>query len=78
MVLVQVACSMSTVLPTDGSARFASGLGLLDFLKRTTLLGCDRSSLATLGPAAVTLAEAEGLAAHARSVALRLDRDTDG
>lgn len=60
------------VLPTDRSARFASGLGLFDFLKRTTLLGCDAPALRQIGPAAVTLAEAEGLGAHALSVALRL------
>jgi histidinol dehydrogenase len=60
------------VLPTDRSARFSSGLGLYDFLKRTTLLGCTPDSLRRIGPAAVTLAEAEGLGAHALSVALRL------
>ncbi|HZZ62234.1 MAG TPA: histidinol dehydrogenase [Roseiarcus sp.] len=60
------------VLPTGRSARFSSGLGVLDFLKRTSLLKCDAQSLATLGPAAVTLGKAEGLDAHARSVALRL------
>jgi len=62
----------SHVLPTSGGARFASGLGVHDFMKRTTLMGCDRASLARLGPAAIALAEAEGLHAHARSVALRL------
>ncbi len=62
------------VLPTDRSARFSSGLSLYDFLKRMTLLGCDAASLAEIGPAAVTLAEAEGLDAHALSVALRLRR----
>ena len=60
------------VLPTARSARFSSGLSPLDFLKRTTLVGCDAASLARIGPAAVTLAEAEGLHAHALSVALRL------
>ncbi|MFI4986459.1 MAG: histidinol dehydrogenase [Alphaproteobacteria bacterium] len=60
------------VLPTARSARFASGLGVLDFMKRTSLLGCDAKALAALGPAAVTRAEAEGLAAHALSVRLRL------
>ena len=53
------------VLPTARSARFASGLGVLDFLKRTTWSRCDAASLAALGPAAITLAEAEGLDAHA-------------
>jgi histidinol dehydrogenase len=60
------------VLPTSRSARFSSGLGVLDFLKRTSILKCDAKSLAALGPAAVVLGEAEGLSAHARSVALRL------
>lgn len=62
------------VLPTARSARFASGLGVLDFMKRTSLLGCDPSSLSALAPAAVTLAETEGLDAHARSVSIRLNR----
>jgi len=62
------------VLPTARSARFSSGLGVHDFLKRTTLVDCDADALATVGPAAVTLAEAEGLDAHARSVAIRLNR----
>ena len=60
------------VLPTARSARFSSGLGVLDFMKRTSLLKCGPSSLQALGPAAVTLGQAEGLEAHARSVALRL------
>ncbi|MBK5956797.1 histidinol dehydrogenase [Rhodoplanes elegans] len=60
------------VLPTARSARFSSGLGVLDFMKRTSLLRCGPEQLAALGPAAVTLAEAEGLGAHARSVSLRL------
>ena len=60
------------VLPTGRRARFASGLGVLDFMKRTSFLQLDAASLATLGPATVALAEAEGLPAHARSVALRL------
>lgn len=60
------------VLPTSRSARFSSGLSVLDFMKRTSLVACDASSLEEIGPAAVTLAEAEGLGAHARSVALRL------
>ena len=61
------------VLPTARSARFSSGLGVLDFMKRTSLLKCDARSLRILGPAAVTLGKAEGLEAHARSVALRLE-----
>jgi histidinol dehydrogenase len=60
------------VLPTARSARFASGLGVLDFMKRTSILHCGPEQLKRLGPAAVTLGEAEGLQAHARSVALRL------
>ncbi len=62
------------VLPTARSARFASGLGVLDFMKRTSVLGCDPGSLAELAPAAVTLAETEGLSAHGRSVSIRLNR----
>jgi histidinol dehydrogenase len=61
------------VLPTARSARFASGLGVLDFMKRTSLLRCDAASLKAIGPAAITLAEAEGLDAHARSVSVRLN-----
>ncbi|MBY0430028.1 MAG: histidinol dehydrogenase, partial [Rhodospirillales bacterium] len=61
------------VLPTARSARFSSGLGVLDFLKRTTLLGCDARSLRAIGPAAVTLAKAEGLGAHGLSIAIRLN-----
>ncbi|NQV56521.1 MAG: histidinol dehydrogenase [Rhodospirillales bacterium] len=60
------------VLPTMRSARFSSGLGVLDFMKRTSFIGGDKASLEKIGPAAVTLAEAEGLDAHALSVALRL------
>ena len=62
------------VLPTSGSARFSSGLGVLDFLKRSSLIGCDGDGLAQVGPAAMTLAHAEGLEAHALSVAIRLNR----
>ncbi|MEJ0095718.1 MAG: histidinol dehydrogenase [Methylocella sp.] len=61
------------VLPTARSARFSSGLNVLDFMKKTSILKCTVESLATLGPAAVTLGQAEGLDAHARSVAFRLD-----
>jgi histidinol dehydrogenase len=60
------------VLPTARSARFSSGLGVLDFMKRTSVLKCDEASLRALGPAAVTLGRAEKLEAHARSVAIRL------
>ena len=61
------------VLPTNRSARYASGLGVGDFLKRTSIVGCDAASLAAIGPAAVTLAAAEGLDAHALSIAIRLN-----
>jgi histidinol dehydrogenase len=60
------------VLPTGRTARFASGLSVFDFLKRTTWVSADRESLDRIGPAGVALAEAEGLQAHARSIALRL------
>src|SRR6516164_622520 len=60
------------VLPTARSARFASGLGVLDFLKRSSLVRCDAASLAALAPAAIRLAEAEGLEAHALSLLIRL------
>lgn len=60
------------VLPTGRTARFASGLSVFDFLKRTTWVKADAAALAEVGPAGVTLAEAEGLQAHARSIALRL------
>jgi histidinol dehydrogenase len=60
------------VLPTARSARFSSGLGTLDYMKRTSILRLDASSLAALGPAAMTLARAEGLEAHRSSIACRL------
>jgi histidinol dehydrogenase len=62
------------VLPTSRSARFASGLGVLDFLKRSSLVRCDAVSLAALAPSAIRLAEAEGLDAHALSLSIRLGR----
>jgi histidinol dehydrogenase len=62
------------VLPTARSARFSSGLGVLDFMKRTSLLKCGPEQLRALGPAAIALGEAEGLAAHARSIAIRLNQ----
>jgi histidinol dehydrogenase len=61
------------VLPTARSARFSSGLGVLDFMKRTSILKCGPDQLRILGPAAMTLGKAEGLDAHARSVGLRLN-----
>jgi histidinol dehydrogenase len=63
------------VLPTAQSARFSSGLGVTDFMKRTTMMSCDAESLKRIGPAAVTLANAEGLDAHALSLLVRLDAD---
>mgnify|MGYP001766123441 CR=1 FL=1 len=63
------------VLPTARSARFASGLSTLDFMKRTSLLRCDARALAALAPHAVALAQAEGLDAHGRSVSIRLDAE---
>ena len=62
------------VLPTARSARFASGLSVLDFMKRSSVLRLDADSLRALGPAAIALAEAEGFDAHARSIAIRLNR----
>jgi histidinol dehydrogenase len=62
------------VLPTSRAARFSSGLSLYDFLKRTSFVKCDAASFAELGPHTATLAEAEGLPAHARSAAIRLNR----
>jgi len=61
------------VLPTARSARFTSGLGVLDFMKRTTFIGCNAESLGKIGPAAVRLADGEGLQAHGRSVSIRLN-----
>jgi histidinol dehydrogenase len=61
------------VLPTARSARFSSGLSVLDFMKRTSVLGCGPEQLRAIGPAAIALAKAEGLDAHARSVSIRLN-----
>ena len=62
------------VLPTARSARFSSGLGVLDFMKRTSMIECSSEGLNAIGPAAVTLARAEGLDAHALSVSIRLNK----
>ncbi|MCB1457273.1 MAG: histidinol dehydrogenase [Nitratireductor sp.] len=62
------------VLPTARSARFSSGLSVLDYVKRTSILRLGPDQLAAIGPAAVTLAEGEGLDAHARSVTIRMNR----
>jgi histidinol dehydrogenase len=61
------------VLPTSRTARFSSGLSVLDYMKRTTVLGLDSASIAAVGPDALVLAESEGLDAHARSIAMRLN-----
>jgi histidinol dehydrogenase len=60
------------VLPTGRTARFASGLSVFDFLKRTSWVQAGQEAMDAIGPAAVRLAEAEGLTAHARSLAMRL------
>ena len=60
------------VLPTSRAARYASGLSVLDFLKRTSIIGCGPEGLTAIGPAAATLADAEGLPSHASSIRLRL------
>jgi histidinol dehydrogenase len=62
------------VLPTSRTARFSSGLSVLDYMKRTTLLSCDAGALNALGPSALTLADAEGLTAHGKSISIRLNR----
>ncbi len=66
------------VLPTARSARFASGLSVIDFMKRSSLIACEADGLAAIGPAAITLAQAEGLDAHALSVQIRLNRFDNG
>ena len=65
------------VLPTARSARFSSGLGVLDFMKRTSILGCGPDALRAIGPAALALARAEGFDAHALSIAIRLNLPAD-
>lgn len=62
------------VLPTARSARFSSGLSVLDFMKKTSFLKCGSEQLTQIGPAAVTLAEVEGLQAHGKSVSIRMNR----
>ena len=65
------------VLPTARAARYASGLSVLDFMKRSSLVKCDADALAAIGPAAVRLAEEEGLDAHGRSISIRLNMGRD-
>ena len=62
------------VLPTNGTAKYSSGLSVLDFYKRTTVVNFNKSSLNELGKHVITLAEAEGLEAHARSILIRIDK----
>ncbi len=62
------------VLPTNGTAKFSSGLGVIDFYKRTTIVNFNKNSLNELGKHVITLAEAEGLDAHARSISIRTDK----
>ena len=61
------------VLPTARTARFSSGLGVADFMKRTTMVSCDAASFAQIAPSGVALAQAEGLGAHALSMRIRMD-----
>jgi histidinol dehydrogenase len=61
------------VLPTGRRARFASGLSVVDFMKRTTFLDCGPQGLAAIGPAGAAIADVEGLAAHAASIRMRLE-----
>lgn len=63
------------VLPTSGSARFSSGLSVLNFMKRSTIIECDQASLGKIGPPAMILADAEGLEAHKRSIEIRLHKE---
>jgi histidinol dehydrogenase len=65
------------VLPTARASRYASGLSVLDFMKRSSLVKCDADALAEIGPAAVRLAEEEGLQAHGRSISIRLNMGSD-
>ena len=65
------------VLPTDGTARFAGALGVRDFLRSMHVVSTDRDGLASLAPHVITLAEAEGLTAHAESVRVRLTPETE-
>ncbi|MEX0760802.1 MAG: histidinol dehydrogenase, partial [Tistlia sp.] len=63
--------------PTGRAARYASGLSVLDFMKRSSVIACDADSLRRLAPSAIALARAEGLDAHARSIAIRLNQARD-
>jgi histidinol dehydrogenase len=63
------------VLPTSGTAKFFSALGVYDFQKRTSILSCSRTAALNLAPIAITLADSEGLEAHSLSAAYRLDSE---
>ena len=63
------------VLPTDRTAKFSSGLNVLDFMKRTSFVECSKESINKIGPDAITLANEEGLGAHARSIYKRLNKN---
>ena len=62
------------VLPTARTAKFSSGLGVVDFMKRTTTVECDAKSFERIAPAGIELAESEGLGAHALSMSIRTNR----
>ena len=66
------------VLPTARAARYASGLSVLDFMKRSSVVRCDAASLAEIGPDAMRLADEEGLHAHGRSISIRLNQRPAG
>ena len=76
-VLGDYAAGPSHVMPTGGAARYASPLGVQDFLKITSLIAVDPAQMRDAGPAAAVIARAEGLTAHARSMEMRLRREPD-
>ena len=63
------------VLPTGRTSRFSSGLNVLDYMKRTSLVKCDKRSLSKIGPEAVIIAREEGLDAHAKSIIVRINKE---
>jgi histidinol dehydrogenase len=65
----------SHVMPTLGTARFASPLGVHDFLKSTSVVAVDEATLRAIGPASARIARAEGFTAHARSIEMRLEKE---
>ncbi|HCI19938.1 MAG TPA: histidinol dehydrogenase, partial [Alphaproteobacteria bacterium] len=64
------------VLPTARTAKFSSGLGVTDFMKRTTMVECNADSFGAIAPAGIALADAEGLGAHALSMSIRMNQRT--